>query len=171
MDHFALRDDPLSVALSEKRLSRNFQGYTVQEAPVLIGLGATGISDLGSAFAQNLPRTQDYSSQTQKTGLATCRGRKLTKEDRLRRYVITEIMCNLRLDIEQVERRFSIDFRDHFAEAKSDLEALEADGIIQTDEKHIRVSDVGRLFVRYVGFAFDAYSKARSGSRTFSRTV
>jgi oxygen-independent coproporphyrinogen III oxidase len=171
MDHFALRDDPLSIALSQKQLSRNFQGYTVRQASVLLGLGTTAISDLGIAFAQNLPKTKDYSAQTKQTGLTTYRGIRLTAEDLLRRHIITEIMCNLTLDIQEVEKRFSINFQQHFSNERAALQALETDGLIHMNEKHIRVSALGRLFVRRVALAFDTYSQKETPARIFSRTV
>ena len=43
-DHFALPRDPLAVATREGRLHRNFQGFTDDGAPVLLGLGASAIS-------------------------------------------------------------------------------------------------------------------------------
>ncbi len=170
MDHFALPDDALSLALREKRLSRNFQGYTVKQAQVLLGFGATAISDLGSAFAQNHPKTADYKERAA-TGLATFRGMATSPEDRLRRFVISEIMCNLVLRYEEVESRFNIRFAEHFAKEQTALRALEADGLIRLERDRIEVADIGRLFVRHVGLVFDTYSKTQTDGPKFSRTV
>jgi oxygen-independent coproporphyrinogen-3 oxidase len=171
MDHFALKDDTLSLALREKRLSRNFQGYTVKQAAQLVGLGATSISDLGVAFAQNASKTSDYLARAATSGLATFRGMNTSNEDRLRRHVITEIMCNLTLDLAEVERCFHIDFAKHFNSAEPALNALEEDGIIRLGQGRIDITAVGRLFVRHVGLAFDTYSKAGADRPMFSRTV
>lgn len=170
MDHFALPDDTLSIALAEKKLSRNFQGYTIQQASALIGFGATAISDLGGAFAQNHPKTADYEAMAG-TGFATFRGMKTSPEDRLRRWVITEIMCNLVLDFKEVENRFNIDFADHFKNERSGLEALERDGIVCLEKDRVAVTDIGRLFIRHVGLVFDTYSKTQTDGPKFSRTV
>ncbi len=171
MDHFARPDDALSIALNEKRLSRNFQGYTVQKAALLIGFGATAISEFNDAFAQNAPKTGDYLARTFAAGIATSRGMNTTAEDRLRRHVIVEIMCNLTLDTAEVERLFQIDFNAYFKSAEPSLDALAKDGIIRRAPGRIEVTDLGRLFVRHVGLAFDGYSKARTNRPVFSKTV
>jgi oxygen-independent coproporphyrinogen-3 oxidase len=170
MDHFALPGDALSRALSEKRLSRNFQGYTVKQAQVLLGFGATAISDLGSAFAQNHPKTAEYKALAA-AGLATFRGMVTSFEDRLRRFVITEIMCNLVLRFKEVEERFQIKFAEHFAKEQTALSTLEADGLITREPDRIEVTDIGRLFVRHAGLVFDTYSKPKTDGPKFSRTV
>jgi oxygen-independent coproporphyrinogen-3 oxidase len=174
MDHFALPDDALVKALETGVLSRNFQGYTVKQAARLIGFGATAISDLQTAFAQNRPATDDYLSKVNESGLATYRGMHTSAEDRLRRYVITELMCNLRIDFEQTEREFGIDFAEHFAKEQLELNRLQDDGIVRLTDGSIEVTAAGRLFVRHVGKVFDAYIKNKNKSKStprFSRTV
>ena len=169
MDHFALPEDALSRALAARKLWRNFQGYTVRQASTLIGLGATAISDLGDAFAQNHPKTDAYSARAA-VGLATSRGLETSAEDRLRRFVITEIMCNLTLSFEDFEQRFGVRFSEHFAAEQAALEDLAADGLVRLENDRIDVTALGRLFVRHVGLVFDQYSKP-SGGEKFSRTV
>jgi oxygen-independent coproporphyrinogen-3 oxidase len=172
MDHFALPDDALVKALETGTLSRNFQGYTVKQASRLIGFGATAISDLKTAFAQNRPGTDDYLLRVNERGLATYRGMRTSAEDRLRRYVITELMCNLLLDIEQTERKFDIDFTEHFAKEQLALNRLQEDGIVRLTDGSVEVTVAGRMFVRHVGMVFDSYiEKKDKRTPRFSRTV
>ena len=100
--------------LAENRLWRNFQGYTILKASDLIGLGVTAISDVAGSFAQNSSDLESYLKHTMTSGWSTFRGLATTPEDRLRRHVITQLMCNLRLDIRDVEQKFRIDFWKHF---------------------------------------------------------
>ncbi|MDJ0765928.1 MAG: oxygen-independent coproporphyrinogen III oxidase [Myxococcota bacterium] len=174
MDHFARPDDPLATALKNRTLSRNFQGYTVLEAGALVGFGVTAISDIAGVFAQNQASLDRYLALTKTSGLTTYRGAKTTQEDRLRRHVITALMCNLHLDVSSVARRFDIDFWQVFANEKTQLNALAADGLITYDENEITVLPKGRLFVRHVGMVFDRYiqkSTNRKNTPRFSRTV
>ncbi len=171
MDHFALPEDPLAAALSDGSLSRNFQGYTVKQASMLIGFGATAISDLGAAFAQNRPVTGEYTDRIETGRLATFRGMRTSDEDRLRRHIITELMCNLVLDIPATERRFGVDFTEHFKAELSALRELEADGLVRVEDAAITVTGTGRMFVRHVGTVFDAYLTSESARPRFSRTV
>lgn len=172
MDHFALPDDELAKALGSGTLSRNFQGYTVKQASRLVGFGATAIGDLGTAFAQNRPATADYMDEITAHGLATYRGMRVTEEDRLRRHVILELMCNLTLDIPDVEARFNLRFADHFHREQPRLRELADDGLIRLSEEAVRVTGRGRLFVRHVGAVFDAYLQdTPSQGPRFSKTV
>lgn len=172
MDHFAKPDDTLVKAQETGRLSRNFQGYTVKQAAALIGLGATAISDTGAAFAQNHPNTDTYLSCSDGYALATRRGRRTSPEDRLRRSVITELMCNLRVDARAISKAFGIDFWTHFETEKPILEELSEDGLVALGVDGIEVTPRGRMFVRHVGMAFDVYvARKRENGPRFSRTV
>ena len=53
MDHFAKPEDDLSKAFYEKRLYRNFQGYSTNAGTDLYALGITSISQFGKVSAQN----------------------------------------------------------------------------------------------------------------------
>ena len=53
MDHFALPDDELAIAARERRLHRNFMGYTTRPAPDSVAVGVSAIGDVAGAFAQN----------------------------------------------------------------------------------------------------------------------
>jgi oxygen-independent coproporphyrinogen-3 oxidase len=172
MDHFALPTDELAVALKERRLWRNFQGYTVLEAPDLVGLGVTSISDLGGSFAQNNPRLEAYIQAAKSGALATYRGKDSSADDRIRRHVITHLMCNLELDVRKIEQQFDLDFWSYFSEENKQLTELANDGIIEIEANAIRVTPIGRIFVRHVGMAFDKYVRDRkAGGPRFSKTI
>lgn len=171
MDHFALPQDTLAEAFADGCLSRNFQGYTVKHSSSLIGLGATAISDLGSAFAQNQAVTDNYEACIENERLGTYRGKRLTVEDHIRRHVITELMCNLTLTVSSVEELFGIVFSEYFRNEIKMLQQLEADGLVNLTKDKIQITSQGRLFVRHVGLVFDLYSKQKKEGKSFSRTV
>ena len=92
----------------------------------------------------------------------------------MRRYVITELMCNFRVDFEQVAARFGITPGNYFA---TELEALAAsegpvrDGLLEIAADGLTVTPLGRLFVRNICMAFDTYLPSHQGRPVFSRTI
>ncbi|MEE8497851.1 MAG: oxygen-independent coproporphyrinogen III oxidase, partial [Acidimicrobiia bacterium] len=94
MDHFALPDDELSIAADAGTLTRNFMGYSTRSGAGVVALGTSGISDISGAYAQNHRRLADYYSAIDAGELPVERGYRLTDDDLVRRYIITELMCN-----------------------------------------------------------------------------
>jgi oxygen-independent coproporphyrinogen-3 oxidase len=176
MDHFAVPEDELSRAVETRRLSRNFMGYTVQSARDMVAVGISAISDVQGAYAQNLKKLPDYFAAVAAGCFPIERGRRLDADDLLRRYVITQIMCNFHLDMGEVERRFGIVFREYFAGELARLAGEDSPvshGLLVLSEDALEVTPRGRLFVRNVCMVFDRYLEAmqKSDKPTFSRTV
>ena len=96
----------------------------------------------------------------------------MSDDDRLRRHVITNLMCNFRLDRRAVERRFGIDFETLFAGELRELEeGAVQHGFVEIGPDAIRVTPRGRLFVRNICMAFDRYLRTKAAGPVFSRTV
>ncbi len=173
MDHFARPDDELSLAMANRTLYRNFQGYSTRANTEIYALGMSSISQLESAYAQNLKSVKEYEQRIDAGLPATHLGVKLTAEDQLRRYVINEIMCNNRIVKTEVERRFKISFDDHFNGIMPDLDVFIDDGLVEVSTEKIEVPNEGRLVVRNIAMVFDAYLKAdlQKPTPTYSRTV
>ena len=165
MDHFALPEDELSRAQKDRRLGRNFQGYTVKSATDVVAFGVTGISDIQGCYAQNVRPLKLYYDAINAGRLATERGILLTDEDRVRRGLITQIMCNFWVDL--------ADFGgvEQFAPEMARLSELQDQGLVILHGSQVEVTPLGRLFVRVVAMAFDTYLRRRPGPPTFSRTV
>lgn len=105
IDHFARPGDGLEVAASEGRLRRNFQGYTDDSVPVLVGLGASAISRFPGGYAQNAPATSKYQEAILAGRLATARGHVFSDEDILRSAIIESLMCDFAVDYAKVAER------------------------------------------------------------------
>jgi oxygen-independent coproporphyrinogen III oxidase len=173
MDHFALPEDELAVAQRAGKLHRNFMGYTVKPAADQIGFGITSIGDLCSAFAQNVKKLSTFYQAIDAGRLPIEKGYLLDEDDRIRRYVITQLMCNLGLAIQDVESRFGIRFGDYFATEMAELAEPRDHGFVTVDGERIDVTPMGRLFIRNVCMIFDRYlRRKRADDRpVFSRTV
>ncbi len=162
MDHFALPDDELAQAQAQRKLGRNFQGYTVTAAKDSVGFGATGISDVRGSFAQNVRPLGQYYAAVEAGKFATERGIRLTADDQRRRQVITQLMCNFWVDLGG----------DHdFDRELEKMQSFQKDGLLAVHGSQIELSPLGRLFVRNVAATFDAYLARPNQKNTFSRTV
>jgi len=174
MDHFALHDDDLALAARERRLHRNFMGYTTRMAADSVALGMSAISDVAGAFSQNHKSLARYYEAIDAGRLPVERGYALDDDDKLRRFVITELMCNFRLEAAQVQRRFGVSLFDYF---RRELAALAADGgpvadgLLAIESDGLTVTARGRLFVRNICMAFDRYLAAHENRPVFSRTI
>lgn len=171
MDHFAAPHDPLARAAREGRLWRNFQGYTVQRAPETVAFGVSAISDIGGTFAQSPRRMSQYRDLVSSGRLPVARGLELTAEDRARRRLITQLMCNLSLDLGPAAL-------DDYAFELDALAPLATDGLLDMlsgpdGAVELRVTPLGRLFLRNIAMPFDARLRTHSPATRprFSRTV
>jgi oxygen-independent coproporphyrinogen-3 oxidase len=172
MDHFALPGDELAVAARERRLHRNFMGYTVKPASDMIAFGISGIGDVQRGYFQNAKKLSHYYHRLDEARLPVQRGYLLDEDDRIRRYVITQLMCNFYVDKVDVTERFDIDFDRYFAASFDELVEPAKAGFVELTDKAITVMDTGRLFVRNVCMAFDRYLQAKATDKpVFSRTV
>ncbi len=170
MDHFAKPEDELTIALRNKTLYRNFQGYSTRAGCDLFAFGMSGISQTESVYAQNLKDIPEYYAALDQGRLATERGYRLSDDDQIRRHVIMRLMCDFELDRRGVERRFGIDFDTYFDDALKQLQGFERDGLLAFDGPVLHVTEMGRLLIRNIAMAFDAYLK-KEGRPIYSRTV
>ncbi|MBN2344276.1 MAG: oxygen-independent coproporphyrinogen III oxidase [Deltaproteobacteria bacterium] len=173
MDHFALRTDEMGQAASNGTLFRNFMGYTVTRSKNSIGLGVSSIGYVDGSYFQNEKENAVYYGRVSKGELPVQKGLILSNDDLIRAAVITEIMCNFRLDIAAFEARWQVSFSSYFKKELAELDAQRSDEFpFTTLDSHLRLTDAGKLFVRNVCMVFDTYLKTKSADRPlFSRTV
>ncbi|MDX2279696.1 MAG: oxygen-independent coproporphyrinogen III oxidase [Saprospiraceae bacterium] len=164
MDHFALPQDSLSKALKMGVLHRNFMGYTTTRSRLMIGLGASAISDTWDAFAQNEKNIADYQRVVQEGRLPVFRGHFLDTEDQLLRMHILNLMT--RFETRWTEEHPAL------SAALLRLEPLLADGLVEIEPMGVKVSDAGRAFLRNICMAFDThYWQKQPEGRLFSQAV
>ena len=170
MDHFARADDPLAVAQREGRLHRNFQGYTTHKECDLLALGVSSISMTDDATYQNSPDLDTYMSELGHGRLPIVKGLTLSHDDRLRREVITSLICQFQVDYASIEQAFDICFRSYFARELRELAAMQEDGLVEISNHRLRVNPPGRLLIRVVCKVFDIYRSEADKGR-FSRII
>lgn len=170
MDHFAKPDDELALAQQAGTLYRNFQGYSTHADCDLIGFGATSIGMVGDSYSQNLKELEAYYAQIDEGKLAVFRGVRLDADDRLRRAVITALICNFALEFAAIERQYQITFGDYFAPELAELADMQADGLLILNEAGIQVLPAGRLLIRNICMVFDRYLREQT-TRRFSKVI
>jgi oxygen-independent coproporphyrinogen-3 oxidase len=172
MDHFARPDDELVKAQQAKTLYRNFQGYTTHKDCDILAFGASAISQTDDVYAQNVKVLSEYRALVNDDRLPVERGLRITHEDKLRREAITQIMCDLELDKVSFGRQWNIDFDRYFAPALEELKSMQADGLVELEAAKVRVTEEGRVFLRNIAMAFDAYLHQQATDKPrYSRTI
>lgn len=168
LDHFARPDDALARAAQTGRLRRNFQGYTADDAAVLLGFGASAIGSLPVGYVQNTAPLRDYAEAVGTGRLPIARGFALGPEDRMRGEVIERLMCQLEVDVPAVCRSHGFP-ADMLAAETDSLGPLAADGLVTLSDGRVTMTGIGQPFVRLAAAAFDAYLP--SGRARHSRAV
>ncbi|EAW27597.1 coproporphyrinogen III oxidase [Alteromonadales bacterium TW-7] len=172
MDHFAKADNELAIAQNEGKLHRNFQGYTTHGNCDLLGLGASSISQIGTAILQNKKELKHYyhSIETQ-SGCALSKGMHLTHDDVIRADAIKQLICQFELNIEEFAKKYHIEFDTYFAEALVSLKPLIDDNMVIIENNHVSVTPRGNLFIRIICMCFDAHLQNKINATRFSRVI
>lgn len=157
LDHFSLEGDELYRASQQQKLIRNFQGYSLNLAQDLVGLGASAISEIGDCYSQNEGSVEDYLARLAEDHVPVRRGLRLTKADLIRKYIIQSICCKLIIVPTDIESRFDISFPKEFASQLESLKQFEADGLVTWQDGVLMVSNQGRLVLRNLCMLFDQY--------------
>jgi oxygen-independent coproporphyrinogen III oxidase len=173
MDHFAKPGDELATAQQNRTLHRNFQGYTTKAGADLYGMGITAISGIQNAYAQNQRDIPTWERAVNERGIATMRGYHLSEDDRLRRAVISRLLCHTIVLKDEISQEFGIDFDHYFADELARLEPFREDGLILLAPDEIRTTPVGRIFIRNAAMLFDPYLEKQhlNAKPLFSKTL
>jgi oxygen-independent coproporphyrinogen-3 oxidase len=149
-------------------------GYTTHPAPDMLAAGVSAIGDVSGAYTQNTKKLSRYYASLDAGRFPIERGYALRPDDLVRRHVIMELMCNFRLDRGQAGELFDIDFDRYFARELDELQAPGGpvdDGLLEISADALEVTTRGRIFVRNICMAFDAYLAGVSQPSAFSRTI
>lgn len=161
IDHFALKTDGLAKALKAGKLRRNFQGYTDDQAEVLVGLGASSISRFPQGYAQNASSTSTYTQHIRDGEFATGRGHVFSEDDKLRGRMIEALMCDFRIDADEMTTSFDITPAALSAIFDQVNEAFP--GLLRTDQGGLFIPPAARPLTRMIARKLDAYDMNADG--------
>lgn len=171
MDHFAKPDDALTIAQDNGELQRNFQGYATHGNCDLFAFGVSSISSIDNIFVQNYKDIPGYTKAIEddkKTPIF--KGLTLTDDDQLRQAVINQLICHFELEFAPFNHAYQFNFCDYFADSLEELQPMIDDGLIIRTDAGLKVSNDGRLLIRRICMAFDAYLKSPQPVR-YSRII
>lgn len=167
MDHFALDTDSLYRSMKNSKLHRNFMGYTASKTQLMVGLGASSISDSWYGFAQNVKSLEEYQHLVENNIIPIFRGHILNDEDRVIRKHILNLMCQL----ETIWFQESMQFKE-LPLVMDRLMEMQDDGLLEMTQYQLRVTEKGRPFVRNICMAFDLKLHEKTPeTRLFSMTI
>ncbi|MBM1106555.1 oxygen-independent coproporphyrinogen III oxidase [Aurantibacter crassamenti] len=167
MDHFALSSDSLHKSMQAGELHRNFMGYTSSKTHLMVGLGASSISDSWYGFAQNVKSLEEYQHLVQNNIIPIYRGHLLTVEDEIIRRHILNLMCHFETSWSTYKL-----YLPELENVKERLVEMELDGLVVIAENQIKITTKGRPFVRNICMAFDLYlQRKKPDTALFSMTI
>jgi oxygen-independent coproporphyrinogen III oxidase len=164
MDHFALQHDTLYKAQRTGKLHRNFMGYTTTNTDILIGLGASSISETTYGYAQNKKEVEAYQQTVAAGMLPVWKGHLHAGDDRLRKDIILSLSCHGFANMEDVKAVID-DGRMEM------LEEMEEEGLLYINHNDIRVTQTGFTFIRNICQVFDAYAGSMGEKVVYSRAI
>ncbi|MCF8259724.1 MAG: oxygen-independent coproporphyrinogen III oxidase [Melioribacteraceae bacterium] len=171
MDHFAKPEDDLSKALKEKRLYRNFQGYSTNAGTDLYAMGITSISQIGDVYTQNFKKEKEYFDAVEEGVLPIWKGYRFTEDDKIRKDVIMKLMCDFELEFSSIDKKHNIKFEDYFAFGLNNLKDMIEDDLLSLENRKIVIKDTGRLLIRNIAMNFDGFIERQQDKARYSKTV
>jgi oxygen-independent coproporphyrinogen-3 oxidase len=156
LDHFALPDDSMAIALDAGTLRRNFQGYTTDTADTLIGFGCSSIGHLPQGYVQNMPDIGGWQRAIEAGKLPVAKGIALDADDRIRAEIIERLMTDHQADIPEIANRHGF-APSHFSDAFEALDEMIADGLVTENGGRVVITTAGQRYARIAAAAFDAY--------------
>ncbi|MBE9568194.1 MAG: oxygen-independent coproporphyrinogen III oxidase, partial [Proteobacteria bacterium] len=170
MDHFAKESDSLVKAQQEGSLHRSFQGYSTHASTDIVAMGITAISRIGNNYSQNVRSIDEYEARLKEDRIPVFRGIELEADDVLRREIINQLMCNNKLDIAKLEKKWGFKFNTYFESSLDNLQQMANDGLLKINETSLTITTTGRLLARSICMQFDRYLKQQKSSR-FSKVI
>lgn len=156
IDHFVKSNDNLLVAYQNKKFRRNFMGYIPYANEYVLGIGISAISHLNQGFSQNFVTRPVYLNAIKNRQFATERGWIDSQDDKLRRYIIQELMCYFTVDIPETLIKFGFD-RKYLDTEMNLMQAWVKKGIIRIEAGKIIFISALRMLVRAICAVFDKY--------------
>jgi oxygen-independent coproporphyrinogen-3 oxidase len=139
----------------------------------MIGLGMSSIGYIDNSFFQNYSKLDKYMDTAQNGLFSVFRGMKLSDDDLVRQYVITQLMCNFKLNFDRFKQKFGFTYHDYFKNEHDKLAEFFEDNFLEPPNGGLFITPLGRTFIRNIAMVFDAYlEKDGPGKKpTFSRTI
>ena len=173
LDHFAKPDDELSIALKNRTLHRNFQGYcTRRNTGQVYAFGVSGISQLASGYLQNTKDIQKYTEAVNKGIFPFEKAYFVNENERIIADIISEIMCNRYLHFDEIEKKYNLTKQEIKQITQIDehkLSIFQNEGLLIYKDDVVNVTQKGMFFLRNIATSFDPLTK--NSKKQFSKSL
>jgi oxygen-independent coproporphyrinogen-3 oxidase len=166
IDHYAKKTSLIIHNLKEKKLQRNFQGYTEDNASVLIGVGASSISNLPNGYVQNTTKIVNYINALKNNRLPISRGYKMKADDKIYREIINELMCYLNVDLNRIAKKFGKNVNLFSSNIEKLKPFIDSEYVVFKDFK-LFIKSEARPLVRIICSIFDQYFEPKTNRHSF----
>ncbi|MDG2450247.1 MAG: oxygen-independent coproporphyrinogen III oxidase [Saprospiraceae bacterium] len=165
MDHYALESDTLYKSYISGKLHRNFMGFTESSTKILIGLGASSISESHSMYVQNEKNVEAYQENINSGILPFIKGHRLNKAELLIRDNIISLMCQNSTSWDKNEAAEYI-----MEKALHRMSSKVQEGLVIVDKNVLQITPKGRAFVRNICADIDIHFSHQS-EKLFSKAL
>ena len=166
IDHYAKKTSSIIKKVKKRKLQRNFQGYSEDSADVLIGIGASSISNLPNGYVQNTIRTIDYINTLKNNKLPISKGHEIKPNDKIYREIINELMCYLNVDLNQIAKKFGKNINFFSSNIEKLKPFIDSKYIFFNNFKLI-INPEARPLVRIICSIFDQYFEPKKNMYSF----
>jgi oxygen-independent coproporphyrinogen-3 oxidase len=147
-DHFAMPHDPLALAVREKRVRRNFQGFTDDGCQTQIGFGASAISRFTRCLVQNERNSGRYGVKVSASHLAAMRGIATPPSELMRASCIENLLCQGVAHLQEIPERLCV---------REALRPFEERGLIRWNHWELRLEAGALPYARTIAAALDSW--------------
>ncbi len=155
IDHYAKKNSSIVKKLKKRKLNRNFQGYTEDEAKNLIGIGASSISSINDGYVQNKIYVPDYIKSLKKNKLPILKGYEFNNDDKMYGTVIKELMCYLNVDFNKIIKKYNKE-KELIRSIVKMKPFIDAD-LVDINNNILTIKNEARPLARIISSCFDQY--------------
>jgi oxygen-independent coproporphyrinogen-3 oxidase len=159
-DHFAVPEDAIAVAARAGKLRRNFQGFTEDQADILLGLGASSISQFPGAILQTEKNAGRYRMNILAGRLPQAHGILRSAADQQRGHIIERLLCVGEADFSGLPDREAL---------AAKMESFVRHDLVTLDGHVLVLKEAARPYSRVIAACFDAYREI--APRKFSSAI
>ena len=155
---YVLPNDPIDLAMKEKKAYYNSLGVQKGAATNFVSIGSSGQGSLGDEYySQNFYSINLYKKSLDEGKLPIYRGIKLSEDDKIRRYLMNEVRTYFKIEFEDVEKAFKINFREYFNKELSSLTEHVKDELVSISNESLIITELGKNFAPQIANVFDKY--------------
>lgn len=132
-------------------------GFKVNNSRNVLGIGRGANSYIGDIYTSNLDDKSDYESELQQEKLPTYQFHAMTIDDKIRKYVISQLSCRFTVFFDEFKQVTEREFSTYFSDEIQSIEELIKNGMVRLFDDRMVITEVGECFLETIVRYFDKY--------------